>query len=143
MNKNFCITVIDGQGGKIGRELVERIKIRLPEAEITAIGTNTVATAAMMKAGADFAATGENAVKVAARKTDVIIGPIGIIIADALLGEITPDGAVSVAQSKAKKILIPINKCGVTVAGIGAAQLSDLINSAVDEAASLFSENKQ
>ena len=92
------ILVIDAQGGGIGRQLVTAIREKMAEADITAVGTNTVATAAMLKAGADNAATGENAVVVNTRRADVIVGPIGIVIADAMFGEITPRMANAVVQ---------------------------------------------
>lgn len=111
------ILVIDAQGGGIGRQVVAVIHKNIPHAVITAAGTNTAATAAMLKAGADNAATGENAVIVGARKADVIIGPIGIVIADSLFGEITPAMATAVGQSNAKRILIPVNHCDNIVAG--------------------------
>ena len=101
------VLIIDAQGGGIGRQLVAAIRQTIPEAVITAVGTNSVATSAMRKAGAHDAATGENAVVVACRKADVIVGPIGIVIADSLLGEITPVMATAVGQSSAKRILIP------------------------------------
>ena len=93
------ILVIDGQGGGLGRQLVAAVKKAVPQAVVTAIGTNSAATSAMLKAGADRAATGENAVVVGCRRADVILGPIGIVMADALLGEITPAMAQAVAQS--------------------------------------------
>ena len=111
------IVVIDGQGGNIGRRIVEEIKNRKLECLVMAIGTNSTATALMMKGGADIGATGENPVVLASRDADVIIGPIGIILADSMYGEITPKMAESIGASKARKILIPINKC-VTVAGV-------------------------
>ncbi len=111
------VLVIDAQGGGIGKQLVAAIKEGLPDAAVTAVGTNTAATTAMLKAGADFAATGENAVVVNCRKADVIAGPIGIVIADSLLGEITPRMALAVAQSAAKRILIPVNHCDNIVVG--------------------------
>lgn len=125
------ILVIDGQGGKLGKRIVEAIRAKLSEAEITVVGTNSSATEAMLKGGADHAATGENAVVVASRKTDFIIGPVGIVIADSMIGEITPAMAVAVAQSNAKRILIPINKCDNIIAGIGNTPLTVLIEDAV------------
>ena len=125
------ILVIDGQGGKLGKRIVEAIRAKLSDAEITVVGTNSSATEAMLKGGADHAATGENAVVVAARKTDFIIGPVGIVIADSMIGEITPAMAVAVAQSNAKRILIPINKCDNIIAGIGNTPLTVLIEDAV------------
>lgn len=125
------ILVIDGQGGGIGRQLVIQLKKNIPEAEITAIGTNSLASQAMIKAGADHAATGENAVIVGCRTADVIVGPAGIVIADSLFGEISPAMALAVAQSNAKRVLIPTNLCdnyfaGVTDAGISV-QIADCI----------------
>ena len=125
------IVVIDGQGGNIGKRIVEEIKASGIQSEVMAIGTNSTATAAMMKGGADIGATGENPVVLASRDADVIIGPIGIIMADSMYGEITPKMAESVGASKARKILIPINKC-VTVAGVDESRtISDYIKIAV------------
>ena len=111
------IVIIDGQGGKIGKMLVEQLKQSLPEIELTAIGTNSIATAAMLKAGADFGATGENPVLINCADADIIIGPLGIIVANSFLGEITPVMSIAISQSKAQKILIPINRCNTTVVG--------------------------
>lgn len=125
------ILVIDGQGGQLGGQLIKSLKANFQNIKIMAVGTNATATAAMLKAGADQAATGENPVMVACRKTDVIIGPIGIVIADSLFGEITPQMAVSVGQADAVRILLPVNKCDNLVAGIPnvstAAILEDVI----------------
>ena len=125
------ILVIDGQGGQLGGQLIKAIICRYPEADITAVGTNAVATSAMVKAGAKKAATGENPVIVACRKADVIIGPIGIVIADSLFGEITPAMALAVGQSNAGRILIPINKCENLVAGVPNLTMSALIEDAI------------
>ena len=103
------ITVIDGQGGQLGARLVKEILTQLPDAALTAVGTNAAATAAMLKAGAQNAATGENPVVVACRKADVIIGPVGIVIADSLLGEVTEKMALAVGRADAVRILIPMN----------------------------------
>ncbi len=125
------ILVIDGQGGRIGRQLIEAITEKYPEARITAVGTNSTATAAMLKGGAHEAATGENAVIVACRRANVIIGPLGIVIADSLLGEVSPAMALAVAQSAAARILIPMNKCDNIVAGVKAESTGALIEDAV------------
>ena len=125
------ITVIDGQGGQLGAQLVKEIIAKFDGIDLTAIGTNALATSAMLKAGAKNAATGENPAIVAARKSDVIIGPIGIVIADALLGEITPKMAAAIGASNAKRILIPTNKCDNIVVGVAFSGVSDLIADAV------------
>ena len=125
------ILVIDGQGGMIGRQLITEIRKTIPDAEITAVGTNTLATASMLKAGADSGATGENAVIVCARRADVIIGPIGIVIADSLLGEVTPAMAAAVGGSSVKKILLPVNKCNNIIVGTADKSTSDLIAEAI------------
>ncbi len=125
------ILVIDGQGGNIGRQIVKMISDRFTNIEIFAVGTNSIATANMIKAGASAAATGENAAVTAARKADVIVGPVGIVIADALLGEVTPRMAQAVGQSDAIRVLIPMNKCDTVVAGVGGKPTSELIEDAV------------
>ncbi len=129
----MTILVIDAQGGGIGRQLISAIADNIPEAKIIAVGTNTSATAAMLKAGAHSAATGENAVVVGCRKADVIVGPIGIIIADSMLGEVTPNMALAVAQSDAKRVLIPFNHCDNIIAGVSNFSTSVLVSSAVSE----------
>lgn len=125
------ITIIDGQGGHLGAQLVKEITTLFPEHNLTVVGTNAIATAAMLKAGAKNGATGENPVIVACRKTDVIIGPIGIVIADSLLGEITEKMALAVSQSNAVRILIPVNKCDNLVAGVPNLNTSALIADAI------------
>lgn len=127
------VLVIDGQGGGLGRQLVTEIKARVPEAVVTAVGTNSAATSAMLRAGADQAATGENSVLVASKRVDVIMGPLGIVIADAMLGEITPAMAAAVGQSRAARILIPVNLCDNIVVGAADAPMGKKVQSAVDE----------
>ncbi len=127
------ILIIDAQGGGMGRQLVQAIRHDVPGCTITAVGTNSSATTAMMKAGADIVATGENAVIVGCRKADIIIGPIGIVIADSLNGEITPRMAVAVGQSDAKRILIPTNRCDNIVVGVRDINLSGLIQNVIEE----------
>ena len=111
------ILVIDGMGGGIGKSIIEQIKTELKDVKIMAVGTNSIATAAMLKAGADQGATGENAVIYNCAKADFIIGVIGIIFANSLHGEISPKMAEAVSSSSAHKILLPIDKCNVTVLG--------------------------
>ena len=127
----MTIIVLDGQGGGIGRSLTEKLRAELPEAELVAVGTNSAATANMMRAGANVGATGENAVVFNCARTDVIVGPLGIILADAMLGEITPRMACAVAASRAKKVLIPAAKQHMTIVGIEDLPLSRYIDEAV------------
>ena len=125
------ILIIDAQGGGVGRQLVLAIRECLPDADITAVGTNAAATSAMLKAGASRAATGENAVVVCSRKADVILGAIGIVIADAMLGEITPRMAAAVAQSRARRILLPVSHCDNIVPGVEGQTVARLVDAAV------------
>ena len=121
------ILIIDGQGGKIGRSIAEAVLKELPGVEVDLIGTNAIATANMLKSGAKNAATGENPVVVMAPRADVIIGPVGIAVADSMMGEVTPKMAVAVGQSRAKKILIPMNRCDIMIAGVGELPLSEMV----------------
>ena len=125
------LVIIDGQSGRMGALLAERIKAAKLPCEVLAVGTNAIATAAMMKAGADQGATGENPVLVACRTADVIAGPIGILSADALLGEITPAMAAAVCQSGAKRVLIPVNHCDNYIVGVPEQPIGDLVAAAV------------
>ncbi len=127
------ILIIDAQGGGVGKQLVSAIKQNIPTALVRAVGTNSAATSAMLKAGADSAATGENAILVGCRKADVIMGPIGIVIADSLFGEITPTMAKAIGQSNAKRILIPFNHCDNIIVGISDLSIGKLIQAAIDE----------
>ncbi|HIY55621.1 MAG TPA: DUF3842 family protein [Candidatus Dorea merdavium] len=126
------ILIIDGQGGGLGRQLVTAVKEKCPEAEVLAVGTNSTATGAMLRAGADQAATGENAVLVACRKADVIIGPIGIVIADSMLGEITPAMAAAVGKSPARRFLLPVNQCDNLVVGAADLSMADKVREAAE-----------
>ncbi len=121
------ILIIDGQGGKIGRSIAEAVLKELPGVEVDLIGTNAIATANMLKSGAKNAATGENPVVVMAPRADVIIGPVGIAVADSMMGEVTPKMAVAVGQSRAKKILVPMNRCDIMIAGVGELPLSEMV----------------
>ncbi len=126
------ILVIDGQGGRLGRKLAEGIRKACPDAHITAVGTNSMATENMMNSGCvDQLATGENAVIVACRTAQIIVGPFGIATADAMMGEISPTMANAVASSNAYRVLIPMNLCNTYVAGVvkgSAAILEDAVN---------------
>ena len=125
------VVVIDGQGGRMGAQIIEGVRAAGLPLEITAIGTNVLATSAMLKAGANRGATGENPVIVACRSAEVIVGPIGILAADALLGEITPAMAVAVGQSRAVKLLLPVNQCKNIVVGTQQMTLNQLVAEAV------------
>lgn len=133
MKAKTKILIIDGQGGRIGQLLIQGLKGRLnDEVSLIAVGTNSIATASMIKAGAVEAATGENPVVVACRDADIIAGPVGIAIADSLLGEVTPKMAVAVGQSRAEKVLIPMNKCGNQVVGVKNMPMNEMIAEAVN-----------
>jgi len=127
------VVIIDGQGGKMGQMLIEQIKKANLPCELIAVGTNSIAASVMLKAGADAGATGENPVIVASRDADVIIGPVGIISADSLLGEISPAMAVAIGQSKAKKLLLPVNLCSNIIVGTRSMTMAKLIDEAVEE----------
>ena len=130
------IVIIDGQGGSLGKSLVEAIKKRFEHVQVLAIGTNSLATSAMLRSGADGIATGENPVVVAARNADLIIGPLGIITADALHGEITP--TMAAVANKAHKILLPISKCNVSIVGRQDLSLTEMIELALSEIAAFL-----
>ena len=138
----MTILVIDGQGGRLGKQIVEAARSQFPDAEILAVGTNATATATMLKAGADDGATGENPVVVACRRADIIIGPLGIVIADSLLGEVTEKMALAVARSKAERILIPMNRCDNLVAGVNAQSIGELVNDAVAKMIQTICQNR-
>ena len=131
------ILIIDGQGGNLGKMMTKRLKEAVPQATVTVVGTNSTATENMLKGGADRAATGENAVAVNARRAKVIAGPLGIVIADALLGEVTPAMARAVGSSDAVRVLIPMNRCDTLVAGVADRPMGELIEDAVRKIAQL------
>ena len=133
MRGELLVAVVDGQGGGMGRGLVEAVKKKWPSLHVRALGTNSLATAAMLRAGADDGATGENAVVVNCRTADVIVGPIGIVIADALLGEITPAMAAAVCQSPARRVLVPINHCENIVVGVPDQPIGQLVAAAAQK----------
>ena len=132
-NRKKVLLVIDAQGGGLGRQLISMIRKEVLDVHIIAVGTNTLATGAMLKAGADEAATGENSVRVASKKADVIVGPIGMVIADAMLGEITPGMACAVAQAAAKRILIPFSSCDNYIVGIADFGMGHLLADALKQ----------
>ncbi len=135
MSSKKVVMVVDAQGGGLGKQLITAIRKALSDIDIQilAVGTNSTATGAMLKAGADEAATGENAARVASRKADVIIGPVGMVIADAMLGEITPMIACTIAQAAAKRIMIPFSSCDNYIAGVSDFSTGRLMAEAVQQ----------
>ena len=127
------VLIIDAQGGGLGKQIITAIKKTYPSISITAVGTNSVATSNMLKAGADHGATGENAVIVGCRHADIIIAPIGIVIADSMFGEVTPKMAAAVGQSAAKRLLIPINQCSNIILGVHNLSINDITTDLLNE----------
>ena len=136
------VLIIDGQGGKLGKLIVETIKSSLPEIELVAVGTNSIATATMLKAGADFGATGENPVVVNAAEADCIVGPLGILAADALFGEVTEKMAAAVGRAKAMKLLVPVNRCNNYVVGTKNPSMSEYAEEVAKKVQELYEKNK-
>ena len=134
------VVVIDSQSGRMGQLFIEKARAAGFDGSITAVGTNAIATAAMLKAGATQGATGENPVLVACRSADIIVGPVGILVADAMLGEVTAEMAVAVGRSRAKKLLLPVNQCGNLVAGTQVMPLSRVMEEGVSLLLSLCAE---
>ena len=131
----MTIIVLDGQGGGIGRALVAAIAAMLPQdAELLCVGTNAMATAAMLKAGAQRGATGENAVRWAAEHADVLVAPIALVLRDSMMGEVTGEMAACVGASRAKKILVPTQRCNAHVAGVGDMSMQELVDEAARQA---------
>lgn len=135
------IVVIDGQGGGVGKSLVAALKARMPGQRVIALGTNVQATAAMLKAGADAGATGESAIRYQCKTADIILGVTGILHANAMMGEISPGIAAAVSLSEGQKILVPLERCGLMIAGVGKQPLDGLIRQAADMAALLCGQN--
>lgn len=136
------VLVIDGQGGQLGGQIIKMLKGSFSMLDIIAVGTNATATATMLKAGAKQAATGENAVIVACRKADIIIGPIGIVVADAMLGEVTPHMAVAVGQADAVRMLLPVNKCDNLIVGISEISVTDILQDVLSKVRSLIEKRE-
>ena len=137
--ERVLVVIIDGQGGGVGRALTEAVRKAYPTLCIRAVGTNALATAAMLKAGASEGATGENAVIFNVRQADVLLGPIGILVADALMGEITPAMAVAVGQSSAAKLLFPVaGSCSTIVVGTQSLTLSKMMDDALEQLRTLL-----
>ena len=134
--KDIRVAVIDGQGGGVGKALIELFKKARPDINIRALGTNAAATSAMLKAGADDGATGENAILFNSAKIHIIAGPVGIIMPNGLIGELTPKMAEAIGASDAVKILIPSQQCGLRLS-IGKYQSTKFY---LDEAVKLFKE---
>lgn len=137
------LLVIDGQGGGVGKSLVTALKQLLPEQPIIALGTNAQATAAMLRAGADMGATGESAIRYQCQTADVIVGVTGILHANAMLGEISPGIAEAVSLSEAQKVLVPLERCGLLIAGVGRQPLDGLIREAARMVCALKGQTKQ
>lgn len=127
------ILVLDGQGGGMGAQIVRMLRAELPEdCRLVCVGTNVLATNAMLKAGAGRGATGENALIFHAAQADIILGPLGLILANGIFGEVSPAMATAVSGAKALKILIPFNTCGVQLTGAGNLRLEEHLRQAVD-----------
>ncbi len=141
--KTKKILVIDGQGGGVGRQIIEGIRARMQEADVTAVGTNSIATSVMMKAGASRGSTGENAVIVNCRTADIIIGPLGIVIADSMLGEISPVMATVIGQSRAVRLLIPMNMCHNVIVGAANIPIKILVTQAIDELYKIYMQSDE
>ena len=139
MEKMKRCLLLDGQGGGIGVQLARLLAKDMPAGwELLAVGTNAAATGAMLKAGAAQGATGENALIYNAARADIILGPIGVILANGILGEVSPAMAAAVSGSEAVKVLIPTTTCGVYVAGTEELRLEEYLRQAADRALAIM-----
>jgi hypothetical protein len=138
----MTILVVDAQGGGLGKALIQALRSQLEKATILGVGTNSNATLAMIKAGATEGATGENSIVVTSKKADIIVGPMGLIIANSMLGEITPKMAEAIAESSASKVLIPFQHCDTYLVGVKEATLAELVKEAVDKVVEIIKEKK-
>lgn len=127
------LLVVDGQGGGIGKTLIEEIKKRFPAEKVIAVGTNATATSMMLKANPTAAATGENALIFQSNQADIIVGPVGIVIPNALQGEVSTRMAEALTSSRAKIIVLPMQKCRVSIVGTNVKKLSEYIEEAMQE----------
>ncbi|WP_102398947.1 DUF3842 family protein [Haloimpatiens massiliensis] len=128
------VAVIDGLGGGLGKVIIEKIRQQFKEGfEIIALGTNSLATSNMIKGGAHAAATGENSIKVMSSEVDVIVGPIAMLVANSMMGEITPVMSEAIASSKAKKIILPLNRCNVITVGTRQLSMNQMVNLVIEE----------
>jgi hypothetical protein len=130
--RRMRIAVVDGQGGGIGRAIVEKVRAAIPDAEILALGTNSAATGQMLRAGADDGATGENAIIHNMKSVDIVVGVIAIINANSMLGELSPGMAQAIGESRAFKVLLPINRCNIHVVSVQDAPLSVHLDNAIN-----------
>lgn len=142
MNKKLKIAVVDGKGGGIGKTLIERIREENLDAEILALGTNSAATRNMMKSGADQGATGENAIIYNAGKVDIIVGVLGLLISNSMLGEVSYKIAEAIGESQALKVLIPLEKCNVSLTNSNNLSLKDNIDNAAKIIKKYIEKNK-
>ncbi|NLM52195.1 MAG: DUF3842 family protein [Firmicutes bacterium] len=127
------IAVIDGHGGGIGRAIIDKIRAAFgEEIHIIALGTNALATAAMLKAGANEGATGENAIAVNVENVDIIMGSVAILAVNGFTGELTEKMVAAIGKSRAEKVLIPLNKCNITLAGVVNKPLPHYIDDAIN-----------
>ncbi|WP_200804863.1 DUF3842 family protein [Anaerosalibacter sp. Marseille-P3206] len=132
MSKTITVAVVDGQGGGIGSIIIERLKSQVPNIKIQALGTNSSATKNMLKAGADEAATGENAIVYNVKDADIIMGVVAILMPDSMMGELSPKMAEAIGSSHAMKILIPLTRCNIRVALPGEYNLQECVDYGVE-----------